>query len=408
MLQNCSKAFRTYTVPLSLKTVAVAVRKFRRRPPPCSSSSCRRFAAIADRRHHGHDRFLLSSSVPSKIVDVTELAEQMRAEVREYTSKSKEPIRLAGLLAVDAMPDLEDAEIYSNHIAERLKEDGIEYEHVFCRGYEPEDVEAAIEEMNNRKDVHGILVYYPIFRKRSEEEHDRHQRKHGPYMNAKTGVYYKSYDDYLRDVVSPEKDVEGLSSNYNSRWYFRTRGFTHRRKKGEIYIPCTALAVGRILEAYHVFPTNTNATDKTSNQQWLDTTATVINRSEIMGRPLAAMLALKGADVYSVDENSILLFRHGGKMRRCNEPHIDLDWCLAQSSIVVTGVPSSDFQLSAHSIATETATIVNVSEFSNVDEESIMERPGISYIPKVGKITVAALEQNLISLHQRSKARWDS
>jgi len=38
---------------------------------------------------------------------------------------------------------------------------------------------------------------------------------------------------------------------------------------------------------------------------------TVINRSEIVGRPLAAMLANDGADVYSVDIDSIYLFRGG-------------------------------------------------------------------------------------------------
>jgi hypothetical protein len=37
----------------------------------------------------------------------------------------------------------------------------------------------------------------------------------------------------------------------------------------------------------------------------------VINRSEIVGRPLAAMLANDGADVYSVDLNGVFLMRRG-------------------------------------------------------------------------------------------------
>ncbi len=49
---------------------------------------------------------------------------------------------------------------------------------------------------------------------------------------------------------------------------------------------------------------------------------TVINRSEIVGRPLAAMLANDGADVYSVDINSIYLFR-GGKLRKVEDETVE-------------------------------------------------------------------------------------
>lgn len=37
----------------------------------------------------------------------------------------------------------------------------------------------------------------------------------------------------------------------------------------------------------------------------------VINRSEIVGRPLAAMLANDGADVYSIDISTSYLMRRG-------------------------------------------------------------------------------------------------
>ena len=44
---------------------------------------------------------------------------------------------------------------------------------------------------------------------------------------------------------------------------------------------------------------------------------TVINRSEIVGRPLAAMLSNDGATVYSVDINSIYRFEPGGRLEKC-------------------------------------------------------------------------------------------
>ena len=40
-------------------------------------------------------------------------------------------------------------------------------------------------------------------------------------------------------------------------------------------------------------------------------TITIINRSETVGRPLAALLANDGAVVYSVDVHDLLLFHRG-------------------------------------------------------------------------------------------------
>lgn len=357
-------------------------------------------------------KYSQQQSQPSRIVDVSDLAQDMRREVRKYTQKCRQegqdPIKLAGVLAVDAMPDSQYAEVYASTVAETLRDDGIHYEHVECRGTEPQDVEIAIEALNVRPDVHGILVYYPIFKTKLLQQSTDQRR----YLNASTGVYFKSYDDYLQDVLRPEKDVEGLSHNYDSRYQFRARRQSH-----EIYVPCTALAVARILETYHIFPANNNHSDndeaerislagnnndnKNINQPWLGTTATVVNRSEVLGRPLAAMLAMKGATVYSVDEHSILQFKSNGKMRRCTEPHVTLDWCLGQSSLIVTGVPNEKFRLPLDSISAENATIVDVSEFANVNEEDVFKRPGITFVPSIGRVTVAALEHNLISLHQK-------
>ena len=77
-------------------------------------------------------------------------------------------------------------------------------------GPRPQDMKAVIREANNRPAVHGILVYYPIFVRREQVRR--------PYKNRLTGVYEKSHDDDLRDLVSAENDVEGLCQAYNARW----------------------------------------------------------------------------------------------------------------------------------------------------------------------------------------------
>jgi methylenetetrahydrofolate dehydrogenase (NAD+) len=273
---------------------------------------------------------------------------------------------------------------YSERIAETCWEDGIHYELLRCTGDDPSTVSERILQANSRSDIDGLLVFYPIFA--AQPVTDR-----GPYKNRLTGVYYKTQDDYLRDLVDPSKDVEGLCGDYNARWLFRAGN----RPTDDRVVPCTALSVKLILDHYHH-----------AAPSWNGQIVSVVNRSEIMGRPLAAMLALEGAIVYSIDADSILQFRPGGRLRRCTSPEINLEWCLQQSSVVVTGVPSPEFQIPAEAIAPGT-TVVNVSEFTNVCEDTLLDRPGVKYIPQVGKVTVAVLEHNLLRLHRKAQRRVD-
>ncbi|GKZ00996.1 methylenetetrahydrofolate dehydrogenase [Mayamaea pseudoterrestris] len=332
------------------------------------------FGAVGRRRLLSQHRLQSSSCEPefassqqqhANVIDVQELAQAMRREVREYTRNCVVKPKLVGILADrskrsnNAQQEEIDAEIYSAMIHETLRQDGMEYELAQCSATTMTDMEQVIEEMNHRDDVHGILVFYPIFRR-----HHQHaqSKRHSPYMNASTGTYYKTQDDYLRDLVNPSKDVE-------------------------------ALAVLKIIERYHSHDSNNNL----KPQRWSGLTATIINRSEILGRPLAALMSLQGANVYSVDESSVLQFMPGGRLCRC---HFTLENCLQKSSVVVTAVPSPNFVLPSESIQCGTM-VINVAEHSNVDESLLLEIPNVKLVPQVGSCTVAALEQNLMRLHKQ-------
>ncbi|KAL7575456.1 hypothetical protein ACA910_007355 [Epithemia clementina (nom. ined.)] len=335
-------------------------------------------------------------------IDVGPLADSMRSRVKKYTDevagRHMDKVKMVGILA-EAGPYRPDAEMYSRRIADTFAQDGIAYEICRCSGDSRDDVEAAIRTNNEREDIHGILVFYPIFKGRVSVVNKT-------YI-SQTGVYYKTDDDYLRDLVLPSKDVEGLRFNHRVRNMFRART-QESRTPNDVFIPCTALAVTRILDA-HVLSKQflpECLTMETSNDYNLDLfspnlsgcTVTIKNRSEVLGRPLAGLLALKGATVFSIDEHSILCFGRG-RMRRC---HLSKEECLAQSSVIVTGVPTSKYCLPVHAIQ-EGTTIINVSEFPNVDVESLMQRGiRVNHIPSVGKVTVAALEENLIRLHRQT------
>lgn len=45
------------------------------------------------------------------------------------------------------------------------------------------------------------------------------------------------------------------------------------------------------------------------------------------------------------------------------------------------------------------AIVVNVASYKNVKEEDLMQVPGVKYVPLVGKVTIAMLERNLVSIH---------
>lgn len=358
------------------------------------------------------------------IVDVSDLANEMRLQVRNYTKTLTEKVRMVGILAEGC--GRSDAETYSNMIEATLVEDGFDYIVRRCPGGHPKDIEAAIREMNYcRPDIHGILVFYPIFpqqrvmvsgggESRLNPLRIVHNRTPSYYLNPDTGVYYKTVDDYLRDCVVPAKDVEGVCHDYKSSWHrqlFRARG-GQNRLLNDVYIPCTVTAVLKILETFHLpiervkyfdsiatdasfVPTDLSLRPK----RWDGCTVTVVNRSTILGRPLAALLAMEGATVYSVDETSIIQFQSGGRLRRSSK-ELTLNDCLRQSSIVVTAVPNENFQLDCSAIANHT-TVIDVSENSNVDQEKLFRKRGIQLIPKIGKVTVAALEHNLIRLHSQ-------
>lgn len=76
----------------------------------------------------------------------------------------------------------------------------------------------------------------------------------------------------------------------------------------------------------------------------------MINRSEVVGRPLAALLANDGACVYSVDVNDVQKFTRGEGLRKRKHDVHEMDgWtleqCLPISDVVISGVPSDKYKV---------------------------------------------------------------
>jgi methylenetetrahydrofolate dehydrogenase (NAD+) len=251
--------------------------------------------------------------------------------------------------------------------------DGLRYE--LRKLDDPLDVDQALFDANDDPRVHGIIVYYPI------------------YGTDKT-FSGASHDDFLRDTISVTKDVEGLCHNYRTNLYRNVRFLDYPRSSQKCLLPCTALSVVKIIEG---IPHQTIYNyDLPVGRRMEGQIVTVINRSEIVGRPLAAMLANDGATVYSVDIDSIYMLPGNGHMHHCMSD-VTVEECVRKSSLVITGVPSNSYKLPSEWIQPNT-TVINVSSSKNVDEEEILKIPGVKYVPMVGKVTVAMLERNLVRL----------
>jgi len=145
---------------------------------------------------------------------------------------------------------------------------------------------------------------------------------------------------------------------------------------------------------------------------------TIINRSEVVGRPLAALLANDGAKVHSVDVTGCLEFTRGEgvKLRshqvseskttfdheddeltshfthQVIETKATLAELLPLSDVVISGVPSPAYKVPTRYLRPGVVAL-NFSTFQNF-EDNVAEKASI-FVPAIGKVTVMMLARNL-------------
>jgi methylenetetrahydrofolate dehydrogenase (NAD+) len=242
------------------------------------------------------------------------------------------------------------------------------------RKVKKENLEDGIIQANSDDKIDGIIVYYPIFSSRQ--------------------------DQYIQQLVALRKDVEGLSHRYVFNMYQNIRFLDPPANTQKSILPCTPLAVIKVLEYLRIY----NSILPYGNRLF-GRTITVINRSEVVGRPLAALLANDGACVYSVDLGGVQQFTRGqGLKKHHHEVHEKPGWelanCLPLSDVIISGVPGEKFKVPSDLIR-DGAVCINFSSDKNFDAESVKERASI-YVPAIGKVTIAVLLRNLLRLMQNN------
>ncbi len=284
----------------------------------------------------------------ARIIDPTEVASSYRAELRAALAQLAEPLVLRGFL--EASHGTGPSATYAEYTRRACDDVGVRFD---LRHVARLDAESALAEANLDRRVHGIFVYYPIFGTQQ--------------------------DTYLRDRVAPEKDVEGLHSFWASCLYANRR-YLDEAKTKKVVLPCTPLAIVKLLDAAGVPVAGRKVC--------------VFNRSEVVGRPLAAMLANDGADVLSFDIDGAQRFRASG----VEESAIDRATALAQADVIVTGVPSRAFPLVQASEIKPGAACLNFSTLKNFAPD-VVDKAGV-WIPRVGPMTVTMALRNTLRLYQ--------
>lgn len=183
----------------------------------------------------------------AQILDGKKLANESEKEIFESVSLLKEK-GIIPTLATILVGDDPASETYVRMKQETCKRVGMESVAInLPKETSTEELLLKIDELNNDKNIHGILLQHPVPNQINERE--------------------------CFERISIEKDVDGVTC----------LGFGRLSMGISAYGSCTPLGIIRILEFYDVDISGMNAV--------------VVGRSPILGKPMAMMLLNKNATV---------------------------------------------------------------------------------------------------------------
>jgi len=181
--------------------------------------------------------------MPAKMIDGKAIAAKIKDDLKADVEKLKASGIVPGLAAV-LVGDDPASHIYVRSKARACKKHGI-YSEVFERpaDMKREDLHRLIEELNNRTDIHGILIQSPLPKHLDELEAVLH--------------------------VNPHKDVDG----------FHPLNVGYILLGAPLYLPCTPFGIIKMMEMSGIDPKGKKVV--------------ILGRGNIVGKPLAAILMQK-------------------------------------------------------------------------------------------------------------------
>lgn len=278
-----------------------------------------------------------------EIINVKDIIERKKLDLKEKIKSLKNEGINPKLVVIHANKD-EASNVYISKKRKMCEELGIlEEEYDFDEDVTQEGILELINELNNDKSVHGILVQLPIFKHLNTSE--------------------------ILEAISPNKDVDGFHPVNIGKIMQGTGGIA----------PCTPKGVMTILDELGIDVEGKNAT--------------VIGRSIIVGRPMGALLLNKGATVTTCHSKTTNLKEHTQKadilVVAVGKPHLVTEDMVKEGSIVIdVGINRIDGKL-----------------VGDVDTGNVAKKAGyITPVPGgVGLTTVYTLMENVVELAEKTK-----
>lgn len=182
------------------------------------------------------------------IIDGKAVARVIQAEVKEEVEGLKRRWGMVPGLGVVLVGDDPASHLYVKNKEKACKEVGIRSEeHLLPASVSERDILSLIQKLNRNDEIHGILVQLPL------PAHVRAER--------------------VLSAVSPQKDIDGFHPVNQGLLLAGGEGFR----------PCTPMGIMKLLDSVRCDPKGKNAT--------------VVGRSNIVGKPVAMMLLERHATV---------------------------------------------------------------------------------------------------------------
>lgn len=280
----------------------------------------------------------------NKILDGKKLAEKLNSELKKRVKKAVEKTGIKPKLATILVGEDPASKVYVNIKHRTCQSVGIDSIIIdLVENISKEELLEKIDKINKDASIHGILVQIPL------PEHLR------------------DYTPEFLEKISPLKDADGLNSV--------TRGklFDYNEDQG----PCTPKGIISILEH--------------NNIDLKGKDVVIINRSNLVGKPLIFMLLKRNATVTI-----------------CHTSTKDIDSYLQKADIIIVAVRKPKF-ITKERIK-EGAILIDVGTnriegklCGDVDFEGVLDKCGkITPVPGgIGPMTVAMLCENTFFLYKK-------
>jgi methylenetetrahydrofolate dehydrogenase (NADP+)/methenyltetrahydrofolate cyclohydrolase len=277
--------------------------------------------------------------MPARLIDGNSVSATIRARLANRVSELKEK-GVSPCLATILVGNDPASATYVQNKQKAAKQVGlITQDHRLKEDLPQDELANLIDTLNNDTRVHGILLQLPL-------------PKH-----------INEFD--MINKISPGKDVDGLTS-INSGLLLHGQALLK---------PCTPSGIIELLNYYNIEITSQNVI--------------IVNRSILVGKPLA-----------------LLMLEHDATVTICHSKSINLNRLLLQADIIIAAVGDRNKFVLKSEMIKEKAVVIDVGTnrqsgklLGDVDFESVKEKASwITPVPGgVGPMTIALLLSNTVT-----------